>query len=1035
MVFWYGLFFGSLAKSGGMCYNKSANAGKPLKGCLKKMKDMYRKVTQYLKILGDRRVRSEETIGSVMTCPCDYKKGHTPPPLSEFVPLGEDGAWGSGADSHAWFYFTLPEVGKHAFLRVETDKKGWDATNPQFMVYIDGELRQGADTNHREIALEAGAPREVFLYGYTGPRVERTCLFVSCGEWDPDVYDLYYDILYPFRMLDYLDPESGEYAEILEYLWHAVSMLDLIDETHFSETVREAKKFLAEEFYGKYCGERRAGVVCIGHTHIDCAWRWTLRQTREKVQRSFATVLELMKRYPEYQFMSSQPLLYSFMKEEAPEKYREIVERVKEGRWEAEGAMWVEPDCNLPSGESLVRQLLYGKGFFKREFGVESHILWLPDVFGYSAALPQILRKSGVDWFVTSKISWNDTNRMPNDTFLWKGIDGTEINSYFLTAQNDTGNPSERYTTYVGMLTAPMISGTYKRYSQKYLNNEALLTYGYGDGGGGPTTEHLELLRRGSCGVPGCPTAKIGFAEDFLERLGEKIRDNPQLPVWQGELYLEFHRGTYTTQAKNKRNNRKAEFLYQNAELLSVLGKQFLGTPIRADDLHRGWETILTNQFHDIIPGSSIRSVYEQCDRDYEEVFSIGNGIREEAENALSEAVEAKKGYLVFNHTSFETEGLVRVDGKTVLTKEKIAPMGYAVTDRFVGENHVKINGNCVETDLFRVTFDPAWQIVSLYDKENEREVLQKGKAGNELRVYADYPDKYDAWEWEAYSRDEWKALTAVTSAEVVEDGARRGIRVVRPHGKSTVTQTVWFYDSIRRIDFETEADWHEKHQMMKAAFPVDINTDRATYEIQFGNLQRPTHFNTSWDAAKFEVCAHKYADYSDGGYGVGMINDCKYGHDFHNGLMQLSLLRSPTDPDPDADQGMMKCTYAICPHKGDFAESDLIREAYLLNNPMRAIRATGKKTTLPSVLSVAKTDAENVICETVKPAENGEGTVLRFYESKNRRTVVTVRLGIPAEKVVLCDLMENEQSVIPVQNGAFRLEFRGYEIHTVKVL
>ncbi len=1000
------------------------------------MNNMLRKVAQYHKILSERRVRCEAKIETVLTCPCDYKKGNTPPPLSEFVPLGEDGAWGSGTDSHAWFYFSVPSSAENnSFLRIKTANKGWDSANPQFMVYIDGELCMGVDANHREVPLEAGRSHEIILYGYTGLRTAKTHLFLSVGEWDRDVNDLYYDILYPLQMLDYLNPESGEYAEVIEYLWRAVSMLDLIDESHFAETVREASGFLAEEFYGNYCSEQKQSVICIGHTHIDCAWKWTLRQTREKVQRSFATVLELMREYPEYKFMSSQPLLYSFMKEEAPEKYREIVQRVKEGRWEAEGAMWVEPDCNLPSGESLVRQLLYGKSFFKNEFGVESHILWLPDVFGYSAALPQILRKSGVDWFVTSKISWNDTNAMPNDTFLWRGIDGTAINSYFLTAQDDKGTPSERYTTYNAMVSAPMISGTYKRYHQKNLSREVLLTYGYGDGGGGPTSEHLELLRRGIRGIPGSPNAKIDFVGPFLERLGEKIRDNHRLPVWQGELYLEFHRGTYTTMAKNKRNNRKAEFLYQNAELLSVLGKDLLGLAVASKELHRGWESILTNQFHDIIPGSSIKEVYEQSDRDYAEVFAIGHGIVRGAETALSESVAETEGYLVFNPTSFETEGLVNIEGKTVLTKERISPLGYTVTKNFVTDNRVVVSGRRVETDLFRVEFDPDWQIVSLYDKENDREILQKGRVGNELRVYADYPDKYDAWEWQAYSREEYKTLTEVTSATVVDDGVRKGIRIVRPHGKSTVMQTVWFYDSLRRIDFETEADWHEKHQMLKAAFPVDINTDRATYEIQFGNLQRPTHFNTSWDAAKFEVCAHKFADLSEGGYGVGLINDCKYGHDIHDGVMQLSLLRCPTYPNPDADQGVMRCTYAICPHKGGFNESDIVKEAYLLNNPMKAVSAAGGETTIPTALSAVRTGAENVICETVKPAENGEGSVLRFYECKNCRTKTTVKLGLSAEKVFLCDLMENELSEIPVRNGEFCLDFKGFEIITVKVI
>lgn len=992
-----------------------------------------RKIKQYQKILGERRYLEKRDAEGITFCPCDYKKGNTPPPASAFSPFANGSVWGNGKDSHAWFHLNLSDVPENAVLLVSTDQTGWDAGNPQFLAYVNGAARQGLDTNHLELRLDVGT-NDIYLYGYTGPAIERANLYLSVATADRDVTELYYDIQYPLEMLDYLNSESGEYAEILQYLWRAVSMLDLNDPKAFGASVRAAHEYLKTEFYGNYCTPQKATTVCIGHTHIDCAWLWTLRQSREKVQRSFATVLELMKRYPEYKFMSSQPLLYQYLKEEAPELYREVGERVREGRWEPEGAMWVEADCNLSSGESLVRQVLYGKRFFKDEFGVDSRVLWLPDVFGYSAALPQILKKSGVDWFVTSKISWNDTNQMPYDTFQWKGIDGTAVNTYFLTAQKDNGQPTVRYTTYVGKTDAQMISGTYKRYRQKNLNNEVLLTFGFGDGGGGPTAEHLELVRRGAHGIPGSPNAKIGFAGDFLKRLEQKIDGNPQLPIWQGELYLEFHRGTYTTQANNKKNNRKGELLYQNAELLATLNGALFGASFPQRELESGWKLLLTNQFHDIIPGSSIREVYEQSDRDYAEAFAIGEGIVSSAEERIAAAVEKKTGYVVFNPHSFRTEGLVKVNGKTAITPP-VAPKGYTVTNQFKTDNHIRINGKTVETDRYTVLFDDCWQIKSIYDKENEREVLTAGRAGNELRIYADYPDSYDAWEWQAYSRDTYKTVTAITSAEVIDDGARRGIRIVRPFGKSTVTQTVWFYDSVRKIDFETTVDWHERHEMLKAAFPVDVRTDKATFEIQFGTIERPTHFNTEWDAAKFETCAQKYADLSDGGYGVSILNDCKYGHDLHDGVIQLSLLRSPTYPDPEADQGEHTFTYSICPHAGTLRESETVKMAYYLNQPMAVLPATGEKTTIPTGYSAVECDQPNVICETVKQAENGEGTILRFYECANKRTKATVKVGLPAKKVYLCDLLENELEELPLQNGCFRYLFGNFEIVTVKMV
>jgi len=388
------------------------------------MEKQYRKVKKYLSLLNERRLTNITDISDITFCPCGYKESNTPPSPEQFKPYQTGSLWGNGWDSHAWFHFTLdiPEAMRKLPLRliVKTDRSGWDADNPQFIAYIDGVMRQGLDTNHTYVALDRESKHhDVYIYGYTGPKIAETKFFAQIANVNEDVDQLCYDILVPFQMLDYLATNSQEYAEILRYLDMTVSRLDLFDigSEEFYESVKAAREFINTEFYNGYCSADRPSeapvTVGIGHTHIDCAWKWTLKQTREKVQRSFSTVLELMERYPEYKFMSSQALLYKNLKEEAPEVYERLKQRIREGRWECEGAMWVEADCNLTSGESLVRQVLYGKRFFKNEFGVENRVLWLPDVFGYSAALPQILRKSGVDWFVTSKISWNETNMMP----------------------------------------------------------------------------------------------------------------------------------------------------------------------------------------------------------------------------------------------------------------------------------------------------------------------------------------------------------------------------------------------------------------------------------------------------------------------------------------------------------------------------------------------------------------------------------------------------------------------------------------------
>ncbi len=1000
------------------------------------MQNQYRKVHQYLQLVQKRRWENTCPIENVGIYPCDYKTDNTLPDAALFRPFAKDETWGDGLDTHAWFHFSIPAPVQNTFLYVRTEHGGWDARNPQFIAYVNEKIVQGLDTNHLELLLEAGKNADVYLYGYIGTDHTKAHLFVETRVLNADVDGLYYDLLFPFEALSFLNKEGDEYAQTLYYLWKAVSMLDLFDlnSDAFLASVQAARAYMNEEFYGKYCNTQKTTTVCIGHTHIDCAWLWTLKQTREKVQRSFATVLELMRRYPEYKFMSSQAFLYKNLKEEAPELYEELKERIREGRWECEGAMWVEADCNLSSGESLVRQVLYGKTFFQNEFGVDNRVLWLPDVFGYSAALPQILRKCGVDWFVTSKISWNDLDRMPNDTFSWCGIDGTAINTHFITAQDDKGGASERYTTYVCNTHAPMVSGTYKRYAQKQLHNEAIMTFGFGDGGGGPTAEHLELIRRASHGIPGLPNAKIDFAGNYLKRLEEKISQSPALlPSWRGELYLEFHRGTYTTMARNKRNNRKSEFLYQTAELYGAIAKSIANAPFAKDDLHRGWEMILTNQFHDIIPGSSIKEVYDQSDIDYATIAELGTNALNASMQSIAKGIDKNEGYVLFNPNSNGGKVITSVNEKTVYA-DGIAPKGYTTCNSFVAENRVRIDKNVVETDIYRVTFNDAWQMTSLYDKRCEREVLRSGEVGNELRVYADYPDTYDAWEWQAYEREEYKPLTAFNSVEIVEDGIRRGIRLVRPHMNSTVTQTVWFYDEEERIDFETVADWHEHHQMLKAAFPVEINANHATYEIQFGSVERPTHFNTSWDQAKFEVCAQKYADVSEANYGVALINDCKYGHDIHAGVMQLSLLRSPTYPNPEADQGLIPFTYALCPHNSSLRDSRVLADAYLLNNPVVAIPATGDASILPLSLCAVDTHAKNLVCDTVKPAEDENGTVLRIYEAQNARTATTLTLGIPAARVYACDMLENRLYEIPVTNGSFSYTFKPFEIATFRI-
>ena len=1007
-------------------------------------KSLYRKINSYLNILEQQCKINLGRITDIGILPCEYKTGNELPPANAFVPYDENGTWGTGINSHAWFRFctepTDQTENQPLLLTVTTDRVGWDAGNPQFVVYVDGELYQGMDVNHTELLLDPSQSHELYFYAFTGSRTESAKFLVNLYRPVPSVQKLWYDIKVPFECLAYLEEYSHDYQTILYHLDEALLKLDLfcVPSEAFYQSVGHAGKYMDEIFYGTVCGQRedKPTTVRIGHTHIDCAWQWTLKQTREKVQRSFSTVLRLMERYPEYRFMSSQALLYKYLKEESPQTYAKVKKLIKEGKWECEGSMWVEADCNLVSGESLVRQVMFGKRFFKDEFDVDTKILWLPDVFGYSAALPQILKKSVVDWFLTSKISWNDTNRMPYDTFDWQGLDGTRIHSYFLTAQDKKlGEAPVNYATYVAHNTPAMAAGTYERYQQKMLSNEVLLTFGYGDGGGGPHAAELEYQRRLSHGLPGTPATKMEFAGDFLKRLGQKIEGNPRLPVWQGELYLEYHRATYTTQCKNKKQNRQSEFLYLNTEWICELTKLLCETSTPKAELNKGWEILLTNQFHDIIPGSSIKDVYDQSDIDYAKARAIAMPRMEKAKNLIASSIDKNCGWVVFNPNPATGYGTVTLPDGTCGYVENIPAKGYSTVAKVKSSNTIKVGRNTMENKFFKLTFDGNMMLSSVYDKKAVREVLTEGQKGNELRIYSDYPDLYDAWEWTEYSLESYIVINQLEKAEAVQDGVRSGLRITRHHQKSVIEQTIWLYDDIDRIDFDTRIDWHQQHQMLKVAFPVDIHSDYATYDIQYGNIQRPTHKNTSWDAMKFEVCGHKFADLSEGNYGVTMFNDCKYGHDIHDGMMILSLIRGSTFPDPEADQGEMTCTYSIRPHMGALDLPKTSAMAYNLNNPLQILRATGDSSVLPKEFFVVKSDKENIFCEVVKEAEDSNALILRLYEIKNAKTCTKLTFGFDVASVALCDMLEREIKPLPVQNNTVDLPFGTFEIHTLKVL
>lgn len=999
-----------------------------------------------------------------------------------------------GPDRHYWFrtVFTVPEEydGKGLWLRIRTQIEEWDdAKNPQFLVFLNGEVVQGADMNHREVLLSeaatAGETVTVDLQAYSGTLHPEFRLMADVEEVSQPVKDLYYDIQVPLWAMDRMDQEGKTAIDILTVLNDTISLLDLRDaySDDFYRSVEAARAYIAKALYEDLAGDDTVIATCIGHTHIDVAWWWTVAQSREKAARSFATVLELMDEYPEYRFMSSQPVLYTFVKERYPELYEEIKRRAAEGRWEPEGGMWLEADCNLTSGESLVRQFLYGKRFFQEEFGVDSRVLWLPDVFGYSGALPQIMKKCGIDYFMTTKLSWNQFNKVPDDTLLWEGIDGTKVLTHLISTLGVGQSVDRFFTTYNGILHPDAIMGGWQRYQNKEMNHDILVAFGYGDGGGGPTREMLETGRRMEKGIRGIPKVRQESSLTYFTELSERVKDSRRLHTWTGEFYFEYHRGTYTSMARNKRSNRKSELLLMDLELLSVLAEK-RGMAYPAEDLERLWKMVLLNQFHDILPGSSIKEVYEVTKREYEQLAEEGGRLLKERKEAVAGAGD---GVTVFNTLGFTRSSLtVLPDGVKSLTdkgetlpSQEIGGLRYSLTGEIpskgysvygavreadggtageaargteaaggVVENSAAESGGdtpfsvlktadgfVITTPFAKVDMAADGSFTSLLDLLESRQVWKAGEAGNRLRIYEDKPIYYDNWDIDVFYTEKYWDLDEPASIAVTSEGPLcLQITVNRSFMHSRMIQDIRFYAHSPRIDFNTWVDWKEHQYLLKAGFPVDVHTDEAAFDIQFGNVVRKTHTNTSWDRARFESCGHKWMDVSESGYGVSLLNDCKYGHSVREGCIELTLIKSGIEPNPDTDNEEHVFTYSLYPHQGTWREADTQKEAADLNQPLSAVNGG-----MPGEsYGFAGVKGDSVVLETVKRSEDGNGIILRLYESRNKRVNAKVSLSCAPVTVTECNLLEepvDEAGGLMIDRDGFSFVIKPYEIKTYKVV
>ena len=758
-----------------------------------------------------------------------------------------------------------------------------------------------------------------------------------------------------------------------------------------------------------------------------------------------------MDEHPALTFQQSQAVLYDMVERHYPALLDRIKKRVREGRWQPNGGMWVEADCNVSGGEALVRQFLEGRKKFESLFGYRGDTLWLPDVFGYSAALPQILRKSGIVNFVTSKINWNDTNHFPYDLFWWRGIDGSEVFTAFITT---------RTNGYNAEILPESMKETWDFVQHKENQDRVLASVGWGDGGGGPTREMCGRQQR-MADLEGCPKVEFTSVSRFLEGL----RTQPlPLPRWAGELYLELHRGTYTSQARTKKANRTIELLLRETELFCAMAS-LAGAAYPSAALERCWRMLLTNQFHDILPGSSIREVYQTALEEYEAARDELAALRNSAVHTLARgaARPTESAWVVANGLNWTREEVVelpdcdaagavdaggraltvqrRQSGLAVLAKVdglSVGVLGVGAENTRPSDSRFRLRGNTLTTPHYTVTLDKSGKITGLFDRAENREVVRAGGRLNDFYTAEDMPVFWDAWDIDRFYRDTIRPEDRLVERTVVEDGPLfMAIRSVWKIGRaSTLTQDMVVYAHSRRIDFRTAVDWREKHTLLKVGFAVDVRADLWRNEIQFGHVVRPRHANTPWDQARFEVCAHKWVDVSEAGYGVALLNDCKYGHDTLDDTVSLTLLRSPQGPDPDADQGAHAFTYALLPHAGDFSAETVVREAYALNAPLTVLPDGDEAAAAPARTPVrlCSVDAPSVVVEAVKKAEKDRALILRLYEAGNMRAPATVQFSRPVRSVEECSLMEETVSALAVEENAVRIEMGPFDIRTLKV-
>lgn len=939
----------------------------------------------------------------------------------EYTAIKKGESWGNLFDC-AWFHITgkvPPEAqGKKTVLMLDLSGEGC-------LFDKDGCPIRGITNVSSEFEVRLGSPgKRIVPFTDCANGAEDVDIWIDAGcndlfgkfQGDGKVINLsictcnetarglYYDFVVLKDLLTCLNENDPRYYSILYAIKNAGSQIS--DRT--TEEFEKARAILQVELE-KTGGTPSLSFSAVGHAHMDLAWLWPIRETRRKGGRTFATAIKMLEQYPDYVFGASQPQLYQWVKEDYPLLYEKVKQKVKEGRWEVQGGMWVEPDTNIPSGESLVRQFLYGKRFFREEFGTDVKSLWLPDVFGYSAALPQIIKKSGCDFFSTIKLSWSRVNKFPYHTFTWEGLSDSSVLVHM---------PPEG--TYNSAAMPHSVNDAAKNYQEKGLCDRAMMLFGIGDGGGGPGFEHLERLSRMK-NLDGINPVKQEKSAEFFDQIANNA---DKYPKYKGELYVEIHQGTLTTQGKNKKFNRLIEKALHDAELTctqaSIKNADFV---YPSEEIETIWKELLLYQFHDILPGSSIKRVYDESVVRYASLLEQTKAVINNALLALSDT-DASSFY---NQLPWERTTLIERDG--IIKALTAAPFDFTsesaanvdINDNFFADDKT------LENDLIRVTFDQNGFICSIFDKLNNRESILPGAFANELKVFTDLGG--DGWDFAIDYRDK-KTERFILKDFVV---TKTPLKIVRKntycYGNSTLTQDVSLDIGGKFVNFDTKVSWHEKDKMLRSEFKTAIKTEQVSCDIQFGNIKRNTTQNTSFDYAKIEVAAHKWIDMSEPNYGVAMISDCKYGYYAKEGVLSINLLRSPGYPDEAADIGDHEFSYAFYPHSGDTYASDIEKIGYEYNNPMIK---TDKKGVVPFIAGVK--NGCSVILETIKKSEDNNDVIVRLYENKGVLATAAISIDERFTSCNLTSLIEDNQQQLQIENGAVTLKFSPFEVHTLRL-